>query len=400
MGEADESSASGTAIALSGGGSRAMAFHLGCLRALRAAGILDHVDTISSVSGGSVLAALYCATPGDFEAFETKARKIIATGLVRPSIGIALSTPEGVLAFMQFLAIGVDRSAAMLLRATRRIVGMRPSDPTGWLRKSRLRRRFSRTTILRRALDKIYGGVTLADLRTDRPRLIIVACELQTKSAFYFTRNGLASWRFGSASAKKTSLAHAVVASAAYPLLLPALDEEHVFSKGGEATRRTVVLTDGGVYDNSGLSPLWPDRDPNVSFFVQHHDRLIACRAGYGLGHDPAPMFIGSRMQSSFFAVHARAQNAAVQRLFDFQRSGRVKAVLCPYIDHPDDQLTHSPSDLVPRTYVSAYPTDFFAMTDEWADRLIRRGEQVTKALLDQHWTGQDAESMGNVGSS
>lgn len=399
MKEADQSLVSGTAVALSGGGSRAMAFHLGCFRALHAVGILDEVDTISSVSGGSVLAALYCATPGDFAAFEAKARTIIATGLVRPSIGIALSTPEGILALMQFLAISLDRCAAMLLRTARRIVGMRPSDPTGWLRKSRLRRRFSRTTILRRALNNIYRGATLSDLRTDRPRLIIVACELQTKSAFYFTRDGLASWRFGSASAEETSLAHAVVASAAYPLLLPALDAELVFSKGGEATRRTVVLTDGGVYDNSGLSPLWPDRDPDVSFFVQPHDRLIACRAGYGLGHDPAPMFIGSRMQSSFFAVHARAQNAAVQRLFDIQRSGRVKAILLPYIDQPDEQLTHTPPDLVPRAHVSAYPTDFFAMNDEWADRLIRRGEQVTKALLDQHWASGAAALTGSEGA-
>ena len=45
-------------LALSGGGSRAMAFHLGCLRALHDEGLLDQVATISAVSGGSVLAAL------------------------------------------------------------------------------------------------------------------------------------------------------------------------------------------------------------------------------------------------------------------------------------------------------------------------------------------------------
>lgn len=399
MAAADGSQTPGMAIALSGGGSRAIAFHLGCLRALNAAGILERVSTISSVSGGSVLAALYCATPGDFEAFERKARTVLAEGLVRPSLTVALSTPEGIKALGQFLLIGADRFAAMLLRTARRLVGMRPSDPAGWLRKSRLKRRFSRTTILRRALDRRLGGAKLTDLRADRPRLIIVACELQTKSAFYFTRDGLASWRFGSASPEGISLAHAVVASAAYPLLLPALDEEFVFSKGGEEARRQVILTDGGVYDNSGLSPLWPDRDPNVSFFVRPHDRLIACRAGYGLGHDPAPMFIGSRMRTSFFAVHARAQNAAVQRLFEIQQSGKVKAVLLPYIDQPDEQLMHAPLGLIPRAHVSAYPTDFYAMTDEWADRLIRRGEQVTKALLDQHWAEREAAVPAEEGN-
>ena len=38
------------ALALSGGGARAMAFHLGCLRALHDLGILDRVRVLSTVS--------------------------------------------------------------------------------------------------------------------------------------------------------------------------------------------------------------------------------------------------------------------------------------------------------------------------------------------------------------
>lgn len=385
-GQPNEEGTDNIGLALSGGGSRAIAFHLGCLRALNQAGLLGDVSTISSVSGGSVLAALYCAMPGDFDAFEAKARQILAQGLVRPSLRVALTTSEGAKAFFCFVAIGLDRLAAFLLRAPVRLLGRRPINPKGWLRKSRLERKFSRTTILRAALDRIFGGKTLADLRQDRPRLIIVACELQTKSAFYFTRDGMASWRFGEADASAVKLAHAVVASAAYPMALPALDEELTFKRGGQVSVSQVILTDGGVYDNSGLSPLWPDRSPEVSFFVTKHKRLIACRAGYGLGRDPAPTFVGSRMKAAFNAVHARAQNAAIQRLFELRRTGKVEEVLLPFIDQPDEELLCAPVDLVPRAHVSAYPTDFYAMTDAWADRLISRGEQVTKALLEQHW--------------
>jgi NTE family protein len=46
------------ALALSGGGARAMAFHLGCLRALHDLGILDRVRVLLTVSGGSVIGAL------------------------------------------------------------------------------------------------------------------------------------------------------------------------------------------------------------------------------------------------------------------------------------------------------------------------------------------------------
>ena len=56
-------------LALSGGGSRAIAFHLGCLRALHDRGILDKVAVLSGVSGGSVIAALYAYNDEPFEAF-------------------------------------------------------------------------------------------------------------------------------------------------------------------------------------------------------------------------------------------------------------------------------------------------------------------------------------------
>ena len=46
-------------LALSGGGYRAAAYHIGTLRALHKLGILENVDVISSVSGGSITAAYY-----------------------------------------------------------------------------------------------------------------------------------------------------------------------------------------------------------------------------------------------------------------------------------------------------------------------------------------------------
>jgi NTE family protein len=101
-------------------------------------------------------------------------------------------------------------------------------------------------------------------------------------------------------------------------------------------------------------------------------------------------MFTGSRMAAAFHSVHARAQNAAVQRLFELRRRGKLEGVLHPYLDQADDLLTCAPADLIPRGDVSDYPTDFYAMTDEWAERLIRRGEQVTRALLDQYWSKTD----------
>jgi len=63
-------------IALSGGGYRAAAFHLGTLRALNRLGILSKVDVISSVSGGSILSAFYgLHKDEDFEEIEAAFRQ-------------------------------------------------------------------------------------------------------------------------------------------------------------------------------------------------------------------------------------------------------------------------------------------------------------------------------------
>jgi predicted acylesterase/phospholipase RssA len=68
------SSAKKIGLALSGGGFRASLYHLGLVRFLRDAGILPQVSHITSVSGGSVLAAhlvlnwdRYNGSPGEFD---------------------------------------------------------------------------------------------------------------------------------------------------------------------------------------------------------------------------------------------------------------------------------------------------------------------------------------------
>src|SRR3954466_13297176 len=46
-------------LALSGGGFRASFFHIGVLARMASLGLLRHVEVISTVSGGSIIGALY-----------------------------------------------------------------------------------------------------------------------------------------------------------------------------------------------------------------------------------------------------------------------------------------------------------------------------------------------------
>lgn len=374
-----------TALALSGGGSRAMAFHLGCLRALHKNGLLGRISIITSVSGGSVIAGLYCSYPGDFNAFDKRAHELLKRGFVVPALLAAITTTEGLKALVTWMPLMADRMLALLTRFVLAFVSANVGT-WSWLRHSQIRRTSSRTTILRRALDQIFGGRALVQLRSDRPELIIIACELRAKAAFYFTARKLHCWRYGSASSDGVSLADAVSASAAYPVALPAIDGDMTFEKDGQKKVQRITLTDGGVYDNMGLAPLWPGRDPTISLDIGTIDTIIACRAGYALDvADPAATII-SRMNSVFESLFARSQNLATNRMFELQRSGAIRMCLLPYLGQRDALLRCRPADLVTESDVSGYPTNFSAMSEEWIDQLSRRGEQLVLALIEEHW--------------
>ena len=68
-------------LALSGGGSRAAAFHLGCLRALHDRDLLGRVRVVSGVSGGALLAALWAYGPEDFGEFDDGVVQLLRRGL-------------------------------------------------------------------------------------------------------------------------------------------------------------------------------------------------------------------------------------------------------------------------------------------------------------------------------
>jgi NTE family protein len=379
-------------LALSGGGSRAIAFHLGCLRALHELGILERVSVLSTVSGGSVIGALYVATDAPFPEFEARIRRLLERGLFRPALRTAFMTTEGLNAVLCSALVGFISLFIVLLNWIVWLLSLlaAPENRKQWRFESwhsPVKRFASRTTILRRAMDdEVFEGMHLRALRGKQPLLIVNAAELRTGSAFYFSGEESGSWRFGKLASPDITLAHAVTASAAYPLLLPALDESLPFDRRDSSrVVERVILTDGGVYDNLGLAPLWPGRDPSVSLNVRPVDTIVCCRAGYGLRQDPPTQFFVARLKSAFACVHDRAQNAAMNRLFDLKRAGVLRNFVLPYLGQDDSRLKFRPADLVTREEAYAYSTDFFAMKPEWIDRLSRRGEQLTRALIAEH---------------
>ena len=82
------------ALGLSGGGFRAVAFHLGCLRALHDRGLLDRVHLISAVSGGSLLAAMYAYSTEEFDEFDTRVVELLRRGITPRVVRRAVFSPN------------------------------------------------------------------------------------------------------------------------------------------------------------------------------------------------------------------------------------------------------------------------------------------------------------------
>ena len=379
-------------LALSGGGTRAIAFHLGCLRALHDLELLDKVRVLSTVSGGSVIGALYVLSHQPFPEFEKDIRAVLRRGLAWPVLRTTLFTLEGPKALFCLALVGVINIALFAVSAILRFFFRfaAPKLHKDWKRKDYhqpIRQFASATTILRRAMDdELFKGALLSQFSSSKPLLIINAADLRTGSAFYFSAGESGTWRLGSLVNDNISVAHAVTASAAHPLFLPPLDELLPFRRrDGSLHLERVTLTDGGVYDNLGLAPLWPDRDPSISLNVTAVDTIICCRAGHGLRIGPPSQFIISRLKSAFSCIHDRAQNSSMKRLFDLQQAGKLRNFVLPYLGQNDSRLKFPPSELVRREEVYAYPTNFSKMSPLWIDRLSLRGEQLTKALIAEH---------------
>ena len=367
-------------LALSGGGFRAIAFHLGCLRALEDLGLLNRLQVISSVSGGSVIAAMYAYSNDSFSEFDARVVALLRRGLTGDILRAAFRPSSiGKLVWSSAGAIA-SSSLQMLFRIVpSRLTpeALRPGRPPPI-------RTFSRSDAFRDVLQTVFMDTLMRDVARDPLDIVINATELRTASAFRFGSRQSGCWRFGTIDPEDAHVADAVAASAAYPPLLPALDRKYRFVKGGgPPVPARVLLSDGGIFENLGVGPMEPGREPRISTNVFNPAYIIACDAGTGLfDGDTYPVWWASRMYRSFQTVFRKAQDATRNRLHRFEESGDISGFVLSYIGQRDNRLPWLPPQLPTLREVCDYPTDFSSMDAEDIDRLTLRGELLTRLLV------------------
>jgi NTE family protein len=262
----------GVALCLSGGGYRAMLFHLGSIIRLNQIGVLSQLSRVSSVSGGSILAALLGLRWKDLK-FDSRGYASNLDCLIVEPI-------------RQLASITIDRPAIFW--------GFLLPGETG--------------EVLAKKYRRIFGDATLQDLPcdSDSPTFVFNSTSVQYGSRVCISSNyilqipydlgvifsketqmarigqAFASLEAGMIYRPNLSLAMAVAASSAFPPFLSPIEipidpnqwvTRRVDDKLGQAAAvkmaSKLYLTDGGVYDNLG-----------VESALRHHKTLLVSDGG------------------------------------------------------------------------------------------------------------------------
>jgi len=233
----------GIGICVSGGGYRAMLFHLGAFLRLFELGLLQQANRISSVSGGSITSGKLA-----LEWHRLRTRQDYFDYVVEPIrqlAGVTIDEPA-VIAGLFFRG----GASAYVSRSYRR---------------------------------HLFGDATLQDI-SGRPEFVINATNIETGTLWRFSRALMADYKVGEIKRPRLALADAVAASSAFPpvlspyvLRVEASDFSKTFTDDPKLLKN-INLADGGVYDNLGLETVW-----------KRYRKVLVSNAGVALEPDPKP---------------------------------------------------------------------------------------------------------------
>lgn len=232
----------GIGLCLSGGGYRAMLFHLGVLWRLAELGYLGSQDRsgkhgpigtlqrVSSVSGGSIIAGVLGIAWKDLRVDDDDLLERFRELVVKPVEKFASQTTVSVWSGIWAAVVStVQKNVVKVYR------------------------------------KKLYGTKTLQDL-PDSPQFVINATNLQSGALWRFSKPYTRDWRVGEIKNPVDPIAAAVGASSAFPpFLSPARfkyqDSQYTPNSGDSLQKPPYTtrpaLSDGGVYDNLGLETVF-----------------------------------------------------------------------------------------------------------------------------------------------
>lgn len=351
----------GVTLSLSGGGYRAMMFHIGALWRLNEVGLLGRLKRISSVSGGSITAAY---------------------------LGLLWSRLEfnaGTAANFQLFVDGMQKMADTNVDVGAVIGGI-----------------FLPGTISDRVAkaydDVLFRGAKLANLPDDAagPRFVINATNVQTAALWRFSRPYMGDYHVGLIDKPDVTLATAVAASSAFPPILSPLTlpiKQPVGpTKGADLNHDTAytskaILSDGGVYDNLGLET------------VKRFTTLLVSDAGQKIAPEEDPAHDWARHSVRVLdVVDNQVRSLRKRQLIDaYQRGDHTGTYWGIRTDFADYHLAADPLGCLHRdpAPLAAIPTRLEKMPRDQQNRLMNWGYAVCDAALRAHISQELQQKLG-----
>lgn len=342
----------GIALCLSGGGYRAMLFHLGTLWRLNEMAYLPKLVRVSSVSGGSITAGVL-------------GHRWNALGFVN---GIATQFQQQIVATVRTMA-GQTVDVGDILKGI-----------------------FTPGTIGDKVVASynkfLFNHATLQAL-PDAPRFVINATNVQSGALWRFSKPYMWDWRVGKVEHPTTELAVAVGASSAFPpVLSPAQlklkNSDFVPGTGFDLQKppftENVVLTDGGVYDNLGLETAWKE-----------YDTILVSDAGGKMAPDPDPHTDWARHALRINdlidnQVRSLRKRQVIGSFKSGERKGAYWGIRSGIADYPAPSPLPCPADQT--AALAEYPTRLAAVPDVAQQRLINWGYAICDVAMRAHVDG------------
>ncbi len=348
----DQAAIDALALAMSGGGYRAMIFHVGALYRLNEVGLLGKVNRISSVSGGSLTTAYLGLRWSELEFANGKAAKFD-------------SFVDGM---RQMADTTVDVGA---------VIGgiFLPGNVSDHVAEA--------------YDDVLFKGATLCDLPDDAtkkaPRFVINATNVMSAALWRFSRPYMGDYRVGLVINPKVKLSTVVAASSAFPpflspmtLQLPEATKPVTGSDLNDPPfTTTAALSDGGVYDNLGLET------------IKRFSTLLVSDAGQKIAPEKDPHHDWARHSLRIFdTVDNQVRSLRKRHLIEsYQRgdhTGTYWGIRTNFADYKlaDDPLKCSSRD---PTRLAEVPTRLEKIPRATQDALMNWGYAICDAALRAH---------------
>jgi NTE family protein len=350
----------GTALCLSGGGYRAMLFHAGVLWRLYEVRLLQDVQRLSSVSGGSITAGVLALKWRQLSFDPVRLTSDFVPLVVSPIRALADETID---------ADAIFWGVALPGRVSDRVA---------------------------KAYDMhLFKGATLQDL-PDAPRFVINATNVQSGAIWRFMKPYMRDYRVGEVKNPKIPLAQAVAASSAFPPVLSPFEmrlDANAFTpdSGHDLQRKPftthVFLTDGGVYDNLGLETAW-----------KRYQTVLVSDGGGKLQPDEEPKSDWARHSYRVLdLIDNQVRSLRKRQVIDSYKSGVRKGAYWGIRTNIADYKLADPLDCPhDRTLALAeIPTRLKRLDDNVQERLINWGYAVCDAALRKHVDPQIRKPTG-----